>query len=326
MTGAIVVEATGGPEVLVWGQVEVPPPGPGEVRIRHTAIGLNFIDVYHRTGLYPAALPFTPGLDGVGVVEELGDGVENLSTGDRVAYPAGPLGAYAASRLMPATRLYPLPDSIDDKTAGGMMLKGCTAEYLIHRTYAVQPGDFVLFHAAAGGVGLIAYQWLNALGAHVIGTVGSKEKAALARQNGCQDTILYRNQDVAARVREITRGRGVDVVYDSVGKDSFPGSIDSLKPRGMLVTFGNATGPVDPVPPALLNQKGSLYLTRPSLMHYYGKPEDFQAGCARLFDVVTSGAVKIHVNQSFPLEKAAEAHRALEGRATTGSTILIPGP
>lgn len=319
---AIIVSENGGPEVLEWGEVPLAKPGNGEVLIRHTAVGLNFIDIYHRTGLYPVPVPFTPGLEAAGIVEALGGNVEALKIGDRVAYPAGPLGAYAESRIIPAARLWKLPDAIDDETAAAMMLKGCTAEYLIRRTYKVQPGDIVLFHAAAGGVGSIATQWLNALGAIVIGTVGSEQKAALAHAQGCHHTILYREENFAEQVAEITAGRGVDVVYDSVGRDTFIGSLDCLKPRGMMVSFGNATGPVDPVPPGLLGEKGGLYLTRPSIMQYYAGADDFAAGCGALIDVVTSGAVKIPIGQRFPLEEAAAAHQALESRETTGSTIL----
>lgn len=323
MPHAIVVTQTGGPEVLKWGPIDLPAPGSGEVRLRHTAVGLNFIDVYQRTGLYPMPLPFTPGLEAAGIIEELGPDVDGLNIGDRVAYPAGPPGAYASHRNMPAGRLIHLPDNISDQTAAAVMLKGCTAEYLIRRTHAVQSGDWVLFHAAAGGVGHIACQWLKALGANVIGTAGTPEKCELAAANGCDHTILYSEESVPKRVRDITNGKGVAVVYDSVGKATFADSIDCLSPRGTMVSFGNATGPVDPVPPALLAQKGSLYLTRPSLMHYYADPGEFQAGCRAVIDAVTSGKINVQINQTFPLSDVAQAHQALETRATTGASVLL---
>lgn len=324
MVHAIRQYEAGGPEKFKWEEVEVGEPGPGEVRIRQTAIGLNFIDIYQRTGLYPVPFPAILGLEAAGVVEAAGDGVGGFTAGDRVAYPAGPLGAYAEARLMPADALAKLPETIDDVTAAAMMLKGCTVEYLICRSYPVQAGDTVLFHAAAGGVGLIACQWLKAIGATVIGTVGSEEKAALARAHGCDHTILYREEDVAARVREITDGAGVPVVFDSVGAATFEASLDSLRPRGTLVSFGNASGPVTGVDLGILAAKGSLYVTRPTLFHYYATPEDFAAGTRALFDVVTSGEVKIEVGQTFALKDAAEAHRALEARSTKGSTVLLP--
>lgn len=323
MAGAIVVSKHGGPEVLEWKEVDPGEPGSGEVRVRHTAVGLNFIDVYHRTGLYPLDPPFTPGVEGAGVVEALGEGVEGLAVGDRVAYTgnAGP-GAYSELRVLPRSKLYELPESIDDATAAAIMLKGATVEYLVRRTYPVQAGDWVLLHAAAGGVGLLASQWLAALGAHVIGTVGTEEKAALARANGCEHTILYRDADVPARVREITDGRGVDVAYDSVGKATFFGSMDSLRPRGMMVTFGNASGPVEPMIPLELAKRGSLFLTRPRVMDYYATQEDADEGIAALFDVVGSGKVDAHIGARFPLKDVAEAHRDLEARRTVGSTVL----
>lgn len=325
MSGKIIIKKYGGPEVMEWVQGPKPEVGSGEVLIRQTAIGLNFKDVYDRDGLYPNPLPFTPGIEAAGVIEAVGEGVEDFQVGDRVAYfgAANP-GAYAEYRVWPTTRLIKLPDEIDDQTAAGMMLKGATAEYLIRRTYPVKKGDWVLFHAASGGVGSIATQWLKALGANVIGTVGSEEKAVLAQKNGCQHTILYRTEDIAAKVKDITNGRGVDVVYDSVGKDTFEASLDSLKPRGMMVSFGNASGPVPEFKPLLLAAKGSLYITRPTVKEYYASNEDFAEGIGALLDVVSEGAVKISINQTYPLKEAQQAHRDLEGRKTTGSTVLIP--
>lgn len=323
-TKAIFINKPGGRDVLNLIDIDLPSPGMGEVQIKHTAIGLNFIDVYHRTGLYPVGENFIPGLEAAGIVEILGEGVTTLKKGDRVAYPGGPLGAYSEKRNMPEGRLIKLPDNISDETAAAMMLKGCTVEYLVQRTYPVKKGDWVLLHAAAGGVGLIACQWLNAIGAHVIGTVGGEEKAKLAKENGCHHTILYREENIETRVKEITNGQGVNVVYDSIGKDTFMASMACLKPLGMMVTFGNATGEVDPIPPALLNKMGGLYLTRPSLMHYYADPQNFKQGCQDVLDMVTSGKISISVNQRFPLKDVAKAHEALEGRQTTGSTILIP--
>ncbi len=323
MDGAIVVSQVGGPEVLQWSRQDPGEPGPGEVLVRHTAIGLNFIDVYHRTGLYPLELPFTPGVEGAGVVERVGSGVDDLRVGERVAYTGnGPVGSYREARVLPRSRLFVLPDNIDDDTAAAIMLKGCTVEYLIRRTYPVKSGDWVLLHAAAGGVGLLASQWLKALGAHVIGTVGSEEKAELAEGNGCEHTILYRDEDVPARVKEITEGRGVDVVYDGVGAATFHGSLDSLRPRGMMVTFGNASGPVEPMSPLLLAQKGSLFLTRPSVANYYASQEDADEGVAALFEVVVSGQVTPHIGRKYPLRDVAQAHRDLEARNTVGSTVL----
>lgn len=310
---------------MEWVECEKPKPGPGEVLIKQTAIGLNFIDVYQREGLYPMDLPFSPGVEAAGVIEALGEGAKGFKTGERVAYfgAANP-GAYAEYRVWPAERLVRLPDSIDDKTAAGMMLKGATAEYLIRRTYPVKKGDWVLFHAASGGVGSIATQWLKSLGANVIGTVGSEEKVALAKANGCRHTILYRDEDIAGRVKDITKGRGVDVVFDGVGKDTFEASLDSLKPRGMMVSFGNASGPVSEFKPLLLAAKGSLYITRPTVKEYYSELADFKAGTKALLDIVSSGAVKISVNQTYPLRQAQKAHRDLESRKTTGSTVLLP--
>lgn len=324
MDGAIIVRRHGGPEVLEWTNDDPGTPGPGEVLVRHTAVGLNFIDVYHRTGLYMLDLPFVPGSEGAGVVQAMGEGVEGMKVGDRVAYTSnGPEGAYREARVLPASRLVRLPDEIDDETAAAIMVKGCTVEYLVRRTRAVQAGDVVLLHAAAGGVGLLATQWLAALGATVIGTVGSEEKAALAREHGCAHTILYRDESVPGRVREITDGRGADIVYDSVGKDTWEGSLDSLKPRGLMVSFGNASGAVPPFSPLLLAKKGSLFVTRPTLRDYYATPEDTAEGCAALFDMVVAGKVTPHIGARYPLREAADAHRALEARKTVGSTVLI---
>ncbi len=325
MTRAIRIHEPGGPEALRWEEVEVGEPGDGQVRLAHNAVGLNYIDIYHRTGLYPLPeLPVTIGLEAAGTVEAVGPGVGELSPGDRVAYASPPVGAYAQARLMPADRVVKLPDGISDTQAAGMMLQGMTVHYLIRRTYRVQPGDTVLLHAAAGGIGLIACQWLKHLGATVIGTVGSEEKAALARAHGCDHTILYNREGVSERVRELTGGDGVPVVYDSVGKDTFEGSLDSLAPLGMLVSFGNASGPVPPFEPGILAAKGSLFFTRPTLMTYTAKREDLVAAAEELFAVVASGAVKIEVNQTYPLAEAAQAHRDLEARKTTGSTVLLP--
>jgi NADPH2:quinone reductase len=325
MTNAIRIHAVGGPEVLVWETVALGGPGPGEVRLRQTAVGVNFIDIYHRTGLYPLPrLPAVLGMEGAGVVEAVGPGVADLHVGQRVAYAGLPVGAYAESRLMPADRLVRLPDAIDDVRAAAMMLKGMTAQYLLRRTYPVQPGDAVLVHAAAGGVGLLLCQWAAHLGATVIGTVGSAAKAELAKAHGCHHTILYDREDVPARVREITGGEGVAVAYDSVGKATFMASLDSLRPLGMMASFGNSSGPLGPFDPALLAQRGSLFFTRPSLMHYTAKVADLRASAADLFDMVMSGKLKVEVNQTYALKDAARAHRDLEARMTTGSTVLVP--
>lgn len=325
MTHAIRIHATGGPEVLQWESVDVGEPGPGEARVRHEAVGLNFIDVYHRTGLYPLpGLPATLGLEGAGVVEAVGDGVTEVGVGDRVAYAGIPPGAYAEVRLIPGHRLIRLPDSITTEQAAAMMLQGMTAQYLLRSTFRVEPGQRVLVHAAAGGVGLIACQWARHLGSTVIGTVGSPEKAELARAHGCDYTILYREEDFVARVKEITGGEGVHVVYDSVGKDTFLPSLDCLRPRGMAVNFGNASGPAPALDLLLLSQKGSLFVTRPTLMTYTAARDDLVAAAADLFEVVQSGAVRIEVNQRYALADAAQAHRDLEARRTTGSTILLP--
>ena len=323
MTHAIRFHRTGGPEVLQWEEVGVGEPGPGEVRVRHAAVGLNFIDTYHRSGLYPVPLPSGIGLEGAGTVEALGPGVTHLQVGDRVAYAGGPLGAYSEARLIPADRLIRLPDSLSFETGAAMMLQGLTAAYLLRRTYRVQKGDTVLIHAAAGGVGLIACQWAKALGATVIGTVSTEAKAELARAHGCDHPILYTREDFARRVRDITGGEGVPVVYDGIGKDTFTGSLDSLRPLGTMVSFGNASGPVGLIDPLLLSQKGSLFFTRPTLMHYTARRADLEALATELLGVVTSGQVKIEVHQRFPLQQAAAAHIALEGRQTTGSTVLL---
>ncbi len=324
MSGAIVVSQLGGPEVLEWVVQDPGEPGPGEVRVRHTAIGLNFIDVYHRTGLYPQTLPFTPGVEGAGVVEAVGPGVDDLSVGVRVAYTSnGPIGSYCEVRVMARSRVVQLPDEISEETAAAMMVKGCTVEYLVRRTYAVQPGDNVLLTAAAGGVGLIACQWLHALGANVSGTVGTPETGELAKRNGCDHVILYREENIAERVAEITDGEGCRVAYDSVGASTFEASLQSLSRRGMLVTFGNASGPVEPIPPLTLAKHRSLFLTRPRLADYYATPEESREGIHALFEMVRAGKVRPHVGTRYPLSEVAEAHRALEARETVGSTVLV---
>ncbi|WP_289033685.1 quinone oxidoreductase [uncultured Roseibium sp.] len=325
MVQAIRVHETGGPEVLTWEKVEIGEPGPGEVRIRHTAIGLNFIDTYFRSGLYPApaGLPFIPGNEGAGVVLTVGEGVSHVAPGDRVAY-VGPLGAYAQERIVPGERLVAIPDGIDDKTAAGMMLKGMTAQYLLRQTFDVTPETTLLFHAAAGGVGLIAGQWAAHLGATVIGTAGSAEKVELAKANGYQHVINYRDEDFVERVKEITDGKGCDVVYDSVGKDTYPGSLDCLKARGLWVSFGQSSGPIADFNLGLLGTKGSLFATRPTLFSYIASRADLEATAGDLFDVVGKGIVKIGVNQEYRLADAAQAHKDLEGRKTTGTTVLIP--
>ncbi len=321
MPHAIQVQQTGGPEVLQWAKVEVGDPGPGQVRLRQEAAGLNFIDVYHRTGLYPQTLPFTPGVEGAGVVQAVGEGVTNVSTGDRVTY-AGPIGGYAEERLIDADRLVKLPDSISSEQAAAMMLQGMTAWMLLRQVRRVEPGDTVLIHAAAGGVGLIVCQWAKALGATVIGTVGSDEKAELARAHGCDHPIVYTRQDFVAEVERITGGKKLPVVYDSVGRETFLKSLDCLATRGLMVSFGNASGPPDPIAPGLLSQKGSLFLTRPTLFHYIAARADLESAAGELFDMVASGKVKVEIKQRFALKHATEAHRALEARQTSGSTIL----
>jgi len=325
MAHAIRFHKTGGPEVLIWEPAPDGDPGPGEVRVRHRAVGLNFIDTYHRSGLYPvAALPSGLGLEAAGVIEAVGEGVAGFAVGDRVAYGTGPLGAYRDTRVMPADTLVPLPDTIADSTAAAMMLQGLTVQYLIRRLFPVQAGMTVLVHAAAGGVGLIACQWLKHIGATVIGTVGSPEKADLARAHGCDHPILYREDDFVGRVRKITDGRGVPVVYDGVGKDVFEGSLDCLARRGMMVTFGNASGPVPAVSPLTLSEKGSVFLTRPKLMDWVATRDELVAAAEDLFTVVASGAVRVTANQTYALKDAAQAHRDLEARKTTGSTVLLP--
>ncbi|AEG68551.1 quinone oxidoreductase family protein [Ralstonia solanacearum] len=324
MTKAIRIVETGGPEVMQLVDVDVPAPGPGEARVRQHAIGLNYIDVYFRSGLYPQPLPGGIGMEAAGVVEAVGEGVAHVKPGDRVAYAGRPTGAYAEVRTMPADILVRLPDAIDFETGAAMMLQGLTTQYLLRDSYRVQPGDTVLFHAAAGGVGLIACQWLKALGATVIGTVGSDAKAELARAHGCDHTIVYTRENFTERVREITGGKGVPVVYDGIGKDTFAGSLDCLALRGMMVSYGNASGPVPPFDLGVLSAKGSLKLTRPTLMTYTAQRALLEPMAAELFDVVASGKVKIEIHQRYALADAAQAHRDLESRKTTGSTILLP--
>jgi NADPH2:quinone reductase len=321
---AIRIHETGGPEVMRWEEIDVPSAGPGEVTIKNHACGLNFIDTYQRSGLYPLTMPSGLGLEGAGVVEAVGPGVSDFKPGDRVAYCSAPNGAYATYRNYPAERLIKIPDSVDFETAAGMMLQGMTVEFLLRRTYPVKAGDFVLFHAAAGGVGTIAVQWLASLGAVTIGTAGSPEKCAIAKSLGATHVINYRSEDWVKKVKEITDGKGVHVVYDGVGKDTFLPSLDCLRMRGMMVTFGNASGPVPEIPPLLLSQKGSLFLTRPTLFHYIASRADLELSASALFDVVNRGVVKIQIGHRYPLKDAAEAHRDLQARKTTGATILIP--
>jgi len=321
MSHAIRLHKTGGPEVLEWEEAEVAEPGPAQVKIRQEAAGLNFIDVYHRTGLYKQELPFTPGVEGAGLVEQVGADVTNVKKGDRVAY-AGAVGGYAEERLIDADRLVKLPKNISGEQAAGMMLQGMTAQMLLRSVFPVTKGDIILVHAAAGGVGLIMCQWAAALGVTVIGTVGTEEKAELAKAHGCTHPIVYSRQDFVAEVNRITDGEKLPVVYDSVGRDTFMKSLDCLKLRGLMVSFGNASGPVQPFSPLVLSQKGSLYLTRPTLFHYVATREQLENSAKELFDVVASGKVKIEVKQRFPLKDAAEAHRALQERRTPGSTIL----
>ncbi|MBL8326883.1 MAG: quinone oxidoreductase [Rubrivivax sp.] len=324
---AIQIRAHGGPEQMQLVELEVGQPGPGEIRIRHHACGLNFIDVYQRTGLYPLNLPHTLGMEGAGVVEAVGEGVTHLKAGDRAAYASNPPGSYSEARVMPAKTVVRLPDGIAFDTAAGMMLKGLTAQYLLKKTLPVeglQKGDFVLFHAAAGGVGLIACQWAKALGLQLIGTAGGAAKCALAREHGAAHVIDYKSEDFVARVKEITGGKGVKVVYDSIGKDTFEGSLNCLRPFGLLASFGNASGPVPPFAPGILGPKGSLYITRATLFTHIATREAAQAMADDLFAVVTSGAVKIRIDQRYPLADVAQAHRDLEARKTTGSTVLLP--
>jgi NADPH2:quinone reductase len=324
MSKAIQVSKTGGPEVMEYVDVEVGQPGPGEVRIRHAACGLNYIDVYFRNGTYPQPLPAGLGMEAAGMVEAVGDGVTHVKPGDRVAYAGRPAGAYAEVRIMPAAILVKLPDSIDFDTAAAMMLQGLTVQYLFRRTFPLRGGETILFHAAAGGVGLIACQWAKALGVNMIGTVGSDEKAALARAHGCTHTINYNKEDFVERVKQITGGKGVPVVYDSIGKDTFTGSLDCLSPLGMMVSYGSASGPVPPFSLNELASRGSLFITRPTLFSYIAKREDLDAMAGELFGMVNCGKIKIDINQRYALKDVAQAHRDLELRKTTGSSILIP--
>lgn len=324
-TNAIRIHAYGDASVLRWEEISLAAPGPGEAQVRHTAVGLNFIDVYHRTGLYPVGeFPSGLGLEGAGVVEAVGEGVTEVQVGNRVAYAGGPLGAYAERRNLPAERLVIVPEGISDTQAAAMMLQGMTTEYLLRRAYPVKAGDTILIHAAAGGVGSLVCQWARQLGATVIGTVGSDEKAESARANGCDHPIVYTREDFVSRVKEITDGAGVAVVYDSVGKDTFMRSLDCLRRRGMMVSFGQSSGAVPPFDIGILAKKGALFLTRPNLVSYTGTRDELLASAQALFEVVAGGVVKVAVNQTFPLAQAADAHRALEARATTGSTVLLP--
>ena len=323
MARAIRIHEVGGPEVLRYEEVPVGEPGPGQARVRISAAGVNFVDTYHRTGLYPLPLPSGLGVEGAGVVEAVGAGVTHVREGDRVAY-AGPLGSYSETRLVPADRLVKLPDGVSDRVAAAILLKGLTVHALVRRTHAVKPGETVLWHAAAGGVGLIAVQWLKAIGATVIGTAGSDEKAALARSHGCDHVIVYTREEFPKRVRELTGGAGVPVVYDSVGKATFDGSLDCLAPLGLMVSFGNASGAVPPFDLGVLSRKGSLFVTRPTVFTYIAKREDLERGASELFELVRSGKVKVDIGRTWPLAQAADAHRALEGRETTGSVLLLP--
>ena len=324
MTYAIRVHAPGGPDVLAWEDVPTPEPAAGEVLVKHTAVGLNYIDVYFRTGLYKApSLPFTPGMEAAGVVSALGPGVTTLRVGDRIAYAMAPIGAYATDRVIAANRVVKIPDGIDDQTAAAMMLQGMTAQYLLRQTYRVNAGDTVLVHAAAGGVGLILCQWAKHLGVTVIGVVSTDAKAELARAHGAAHTVIG-TDDLVGEVKRITGGAMVPVVYDSVGRDTFDASLDCLAPRGMMVSYGNSSGPVPPFDISRLSAQGSLFLTRPTLATYVAKREELERAANELFDVVRSGQVSIRVNQTFPLHDAAAAHRALESRSTTGSTVLLP--
>jgi NADPH2:quinone reductase len=324
ITNAIRVHKQGGPEEMKWEEVALPEIQKGDVLIKHTAIGLNYIDTYHRSGLYTMPVPLTLGIEGAGVIEEAGESVKDLKVGDRVAYASPPTGSYAERKVMPADRLVKIPDNISDEVAAAIMLKGMTVEYLVRRTYNVKAGQAVLFHAAAGGVGLIACQWLKAIGAIVIGTVGSDEKAALAKENGCDHTILYREEDFVAKVKEITNGEGVPVVYDGIGKDTAIQGLDCLSPLGMMVIFGNASGNAPPIDTGLLAAKGSLFLTRPTLMTYNAKRADLVESAQQLFNMVGSGKINISINARYALKDAAQAHKDLESRKTTGSTLLIP--
>ena len=324
MTHAIRIHTPGGPEEMKWETLELAAPGPGEVRVRHTAVGLNYIDTYHRSGAYKLPLPSGLGQEAAGVVEALGPGVSDLKVGQRVAYGTGPIGAYSESRNMPVEKLVPLPEGIADRDAAAMMLKGLTVQYLFRQTRKLNAGDTIVFHAAAGGVGLIACQWAKALGVTMIGTVSSDEKAELARAHGCTHTIVYSRENVVERVKALTGGKGVPVVYDGVGKDTWAASLDCLSPRGLWVLFGAASGPVPPLDLQLLAQKGSLYVTRPTLFSYASTRESLLAMAKEMFDLMLAGKVKAEIHQTFPLAKAADAHRALQGRATTGATLLLP--
>lgn len=324
MSHAIRMHATGGPEVLAYEQVDVSSPGPGEARVRHTAIGLNYIDTYHRTGQYKLPLPTGIGLEGAGVVEAVGDGVDWVKPGDRVAYSGGAPGSYSTERVMPAERLIKIPAGVSDETAATLMLKGLTVQYLFRQTFPLKSGDTILFHAAAGGVGLVACQWARALGVTMIGTVGSDDKAALAREHGCTHTIVYTREDFVARTKALTGGKGVPVVYDSIGKDTFPASLDVLSPRGLFVSFGSASGPVPAFDLGLLAAKGSLFVTRPTLFTYAATRAQLVAMADDLFALVLAGKIKSEPRQRFALKDAAAAHRALESRGTTGATILLP--
>jgi NADPH2:quinone reductase len=324
MSRAIRIHTPGGPEAMKWEEVAVGDPGQGEARVRHTAVGVNYIDTYHRSGLYKVPLPSGLGSEGAGVVEAVGAGVDGVKPGDRVAYCGGPLGSYSEARVMPAERLVKLPDGISDRVAATLMLKGLTTQYLFRQIYKLKAGDTILFHAAAGGVGLIACQWARALGVTMIGTVGSDEKAELAKANGCTHTIVYTRENFVERVKALTGGKGVPVVYDGIGKDTFPASLDCLVPRGLFVSYGNASGPVPPFDILLLSQKGSLMVTRPTLFTFANNRENIAAMSGELFDLVKSGKIVSEPRQTVPLKDAADAHRALESRNTTGATILVP--
>ena len=324
MTKAIRFERVGGPDVLTFQEISLKPPGEGEVRVRHTAIGVNFIDTYHRTGLYKVPLPSGLGLEAAGVVESVGPGVTRFREGDRIVYASGPLGAYSEAHNVVANRAVKIPEGVSDDVAAAILLKGLTAHYLLRRTYQVKAGDTILFHAAAGGVGMIAVQWARSLGATIIGTVGSDSKVALVQRLGCQHVIVSSRENIPVRVREITGGKGVPVVYDSVGRDTFMASLDSLAPLGLFVSFGNASGPVPPFDGALLAQKGSLFFTRPTLANYVTTPEELDAGAGELFDLLARGIIRRNEPKRFPLAQASEAHRAIESRQTTGSLVLIP--
>lgn len=324
MPHAIRIHRTGGPEVMQWEEVAVGDPGPGEARVRHTAVGVNYIDTYHRSGLYKLALPTGIGSEGAGVVEAVGAGVSDIKAGDRVAYSGGAPGAYSEVRVMSADRLVKLPEGVAERTAATLMLKGLTVQYLFRQTYPLKAGETILFHAAAGGVGLIACQWARALGVTMIGTVGSDEKAAIAKAHGCTHTIVYTRENFVERVKQITGGKGVPVVYDGVGKDMFPASLDCLSPRGLFVNFGNASGPIAAFDMLLLSQKGSLYVTRPTLVTYTSTRAALLAMAAEMFELVKAGKIVNEARQTYALKEAAQAHRDLEGRKTTGSTVLLP--